>query len=142
LNCHFFFNFLNMKISLQLNIHLHFQHFYQNWRLLITLLMLMNVNMFNLQWFFVKCSNSYFVDAKCTSCRFAHKSHSTYAFSNILQLFSMLVLYVNILMSFTKSIIVFCVVFFLKIREYSRCKINKKWAKLKNLVKCRRWYNA
>jgi hypothetical protein len=73
---------------------------------LITFFTLIVIIMSNRLWFLVKCSNSYSIDAKRTSCRRVHSSQITYVFSNALQLLVMFVSYVKILISFTKSMTV------------------------------------
>ncbi len=80
---------------------------------LITLLILMNAVILNLRWFCVKCINSYLIDAKRTSCRLVHSSHSSCVCFSALQLLFVLISYIKMLMSFTKSIIVIlCLDFF------------------------------
>ncbi len=77
---------LNLMSSCILNILIKMNDF------LMTSLMLMIVVMLKRRWFFVKCINSYLIDAKRASCRFAHHSHSTWIFFNALQLLFVLIL--------------------------------------------------
>ncbi len=76
---------LNLMSSCIFNIFIEINSF------LMISLMLIIIIMLKRRWFFVKCINSYLIDAKCASCDLAHNSHSTWTFFNILQLFFMLV---------------------------------------------------
>jgi hypothetical protein len=69
---------------------------------LMTFFTLIVIFMSNRLWFFVKCNNSYFVDAKRASCRRVYSSQITCVFSNVLQLLVMFMSYVKMLISFTK----------------------------------------
>jgi hypothetical protein len=73
------------------------------WMTFFTLIVIV---MSNRLWFLVKCNNSYLIDAKRTSCRRVHNSQMTWVFFNALQLLVILVLYVRMLISFTKFMIV------------------------------------
>jgi hypothetical protein len=77
---------LNLMSSCTFNILIEMNDF------LITSLMLIIVIMLKRRWFFIKCINSYLIDAKRASCRLAHNLHSTWAFFNALQLLFVLVL--------------------------------------------------
>jgi hypothetical protein len=68
----------------------------------MTFFTLIVIVMSNRLWFFARCSNSYLIDAKRTSCRRAHSSQMTWVFFSALQLLVMLVSYVRMLISFTK----------------------------------------
>jgi hypothetical protein len=73
---------------------------------LMTFFTLIVIVMSNRLWFFVKCNSSYLIDAKRASCRRAHSSQMTWVFFSALKLLVMLVLYVRILISSTKSMTV------------------------------------
>jgi hypothetical protein len=57
-------------------------------------------------WSRVKYNNSYLIDAKWVSFRCVHNLQMTCVFFNVLQLLVMFMLYVKMLMSFTKFVIV------------------------------------
>jgi hypothetical protein len=71
----------------------------------MTFFTLIVIVMSNRLWFLVKCSSSYLIDAKRTSCRRVHNSQMTWVFFSVLQLLVMFVSYVKILISFTKFMI-------------------------------------
>ncbi len=72
---------------------------------LMTFFTLIVIIMLNRLWFFVKCNNSYLINAKRISCRRAHNSQMTCIFISALQLFVIFISYVKMLISFTKSMI-------------------------------------
>jgi energy-converting hydrogenase Eha subunit E len=78
-------SYLNLISNCTFNIFIEINDF------LMILLMLIIVVMLKRRWFFIKCINSYLIDAKRASYCFAHSSHSTWAFFNALQLFFVLV---------------------------------------------------
>jgi hypothetical protein len=76
---------LNLMSSCTFNIFIEMKNF-----LMISLILIIVV-MLKHRWFFVKCINSYLIDAKRASCRLIHSSHLTWIFFNVLQLFFVLV---------------------------------------------------
>jgi hypothetical protein len=95
----------------------------------MTFFTLIVIVMSNRLWFFVKCNNSYLVDAKRTSCRRVHSSQMTWVFFSALQLLVMLVSYVRMLISSTKSMTV--------ILYLNRSKTFKMWI----CIFITRWWN-
>jgi hypothetical protein len=84
--------FLTCEFHLNLMSNCIFNIFIEMNDFLITSLMLIIVVMLKRRWFFVKCINSYLIDANRVSCRLVHNSHSTWIFFSVLQLFFVLVL--------------------------------------------------
>jgi hypothetical protein len=76
---------LNLMSSCIFNIFIEMNDFFMISLMLIIIIMLKR------RWFFVKCINSYLIDAKRVSCRFVYNSYSTWTFFNVLQLLWMLV---------------------------------------------------
>jgi hypothetical protein len=72
--------FLTCESHLNLMSSCIFDTFIEMNNFLITLLILIIVVMLKRRWFFVKCINSYLIDAKCVSCRLAYSLHSTWVF--------------------------------------------------------------